>query len=69
MARRGMNLRLSDDARRGFDNFCTAYGVTLTALVEAIGLEMSRNPSKLAERGEDILTEARRIDFERASRR
>lgn len=64
-----MNLRLTDEARRGYDNFCSAYGVTLTALIEATGRELARNPTKLAERGADILDEARRIDFERGSRR
>lgn len=63
--RRGMNLRLTDEARRGFDTFCQAYGVSRTALLEAMGRELGRNPTKLAQRGADILAEARRIDFER----
>jgi hypothetical protein len=45
-------------------------GVTLTALVEAIGLELHRTGgSALGERGADIVEAAKAIDLERRRRR
>lgn len=48
---------------------CIAAGVTMTALIEAVGLELDRNPQSLGERGPDILAAARKIDQDRRNRR
>lgn len=39
--RRRTPIRLTEEAREGLDRFCTRERVTLTALVEAIGLELA----------------------------
>lgn len=63
-----MTLRLSDEARAGWEKACLATGVSLTALAEAIGLELYRSPGALGERGPDIVAAARQIDAERRGR-
>jgi hypothetical protein len=60
------NVRLSDEAAQGWDWLCTARGVTLTALLEALG--------RILATGEDwtpdqAIDRARQIDRERRSRR
>jgi hypothetical protein len=67
---RQMTLRLSDEARAGWDRACGMAGVTLTALVEAIGLELHRTGGKaLGDRGPDLVEAAKAIDLERRRRR
>lgn len=63
-----MYVRLSDDARRGWDRTCVKYGVTLTALLEAMGRELD-TLGITTDRGAVVVEEARRIDQERRSRR
>lgn len=67
--RRKITLRLSPEAHDGLQRACLAAGVTMTALFEAVGLELDRNPASLGERGPDVLTAARQIDQERRNRR
>lgn len=64
-----VSIRLTQEAHSGWDRACRISGVTMTALVEAIGLELERTPTALGERGPDILEAARQIDWERGSRR
>lgn len=64
-----ISLRLTPEAHRGLMRACEAAGVTMTALLEAIGLELARNPGSLGERGPDIVAAARQIDQERRNRR
>lgn len=61
-----LSIRLSPDARRGVDNALDRHGVTLTALMEAWGLEHLRKPVDIEER---VVEHARIIDTERRSRR
>lgn len=63
-----MTVRLSDDARRGWDRTCVNYGVSLTALLESMGRELD-TLGITTERGEVVVQEARRIDQERRNRR
>lgn len=63
-----MNLRLSFEARRGWDRFCREQGVTLTAFVEAIGLELDER-GMVEGRGPQVVERARQIDTERRNRR
>jgi hypothetical protein len=63
-----VTLRLSDEARAGLERGCVSYGVTITALVEAIGRMMLTDTARLGERGADIIELARQIDAERRSR-
>lgn len=59
-------MRISDEARRGFDRLATRHGVTLTALLEALGQLVEAQPDALPP---EVIDAARRIDFERRSRR
>ena len=61
-----VSLRLSDEARRGLDRAATSSGVTLTAMVEAFGRLLDADPSLLLD---EAVALARRIDFDRRSRR
>lgn len=65
---RRITARLSDPAHRAIERACRGGGITITALFEAIGLELDRNPGALGDRGPDILEAARRIDYERRNR-
>jgi len=68
MARTGMNLRLTPEARRGWEKACRDHGVTLTAFVEAIGLALDEHgvvPGSALE----VIERARQIDSERRTRR
>lgn len=60
------NLRLTDEARDGFDRFCTTERVTLTALVEALGLELAAGRRAIAT---SVVERAAAIDRQRKSRR
>jgi hypothetical protein len=60
-----ITLRLSDEARRGWDRTVIRHGVTLTAFAEALGLALLANPDRPPI---DILEHARQIDFERRNR-
>lgn len=64
--RRRTPIRLTDEARDGFDRYCTAERVTLTALVEALGLELGAGRTVLAA---SVVERAAAIDRERKSRR
>ena len=65
-APRQTSVRISDDARRGFDRLATSQGVTLTALLEALGQRVETQPDVIPA---EVIDAARRIDFERRSRR
>jgi hypothetical protein len=60
------NIRLTEPARAGWDRLCTTERVTLTGLMEAIGLELAEGhhiiPASVIER-------AATIDRNRKSRR
>jgi hypothetical protein len=66
MAWQHRNVRLTDASAQAWDRLCTRRGVTLTALLEALG--------QLAAEGEtwvpdDAVERARDIDRDRRSRR
>lgn len=61
MAWRMTQVRLSEEARDRLDRLCLQHGVTLTALVEALGL----SDDWLRD---DIIGRARSIDQDRRSR-
>lgn len=61
-----MQIRLSDDAREGWDRVCTDERVTLTALMEAAGLELAEGRTAVSAR---TIRRAAAIDRARASRR
>lgn len=65
-ARRAAYIRLTDDARRGWDRVVESEGVSLTALVEAVGLALHERREIIPK---DIIAAARAIDYERGSRR
>lgn len=64
--RRRWPVRLTDEARAGYDRICLAHGLTETALAEAIGLAFATGKLKPSA---EVIREARRIDVERRSRR
>ena len=64
-APRQTSVRISDEARRGLDRLATSHGVTLTALLEALGRQVDSDPEVIPSA---VIDEARRIDFERRSR-
>jgi cytochrome c oxidase subunit IV len=59
-------VRLSDDARRGWERLALRYGVTMSALMEAVGVRL------MSGEGEPVPAElielARKIDYERRRR-
>jgi hypothetical protein len=65
--RRPLQVYLTDTARDGWQALADSHGVTLTALIEAIGLE-------LAEKGEgklevdDVIGRARQVMIDRLRR-
>lgn len=69
--RRTINCRVSVEAYDTWREFCDTYGVSLTALLEAIAFEMTQLlQDKSMEPVETAIVEhARRIDGERRSRR
>lgn len=64
-----MNLRLSPEARRGWDRLSRTEGVSLTALIEALGLELDERRAPTDPYGLAVVERARRIDHERGTRR
>lgn len=64
-----MNLRLSPEARRGWDRLSSEEGVSLTALIEALGLELDEHRAPTDPYGWTVVERARRIDHERGTRR
>lgn len=61
-----VSIRLSDEAHQGWDREATRNGVTLTALIEALGQALCDGKRPIPA---TILDAARAIDFERRSRR
>lgn len=62
-------MRLSEESRRGWDKVALANGVSLTAFIEAIGLDMAERGIAVENRqGHDIIARARAIDQERRGR-
>lgn len=65
---RKVTTRLSDRSRSGWEKACLRAGVTLTALIEATGLELHNGPIDSTERGARIVELARQIDLDRRAR-
>ena len=68
-----LTLRISDEAREQVEAYCAANGITVTALFEAIGQNVSRLMTdsatvSLREAAAHTVKVARRIDAERRSR-
>ena len=61
-----ISAQLSPEGRRGWDRATTAGGVTLTALMEALGLMLDERSNWLPP---EAVERARLIDRERNSRR
>lgn len=68
MGRIKVTLRVTDDAHRGWERTTLHYGVTLTALYEAVGLELLEH-GVTTPVGMSVVERARQIDLERRSRR
>lgn len=64
--RRNLQIRLTDEARDGWDRVCADERVTLTALMEAAGLELAAGRTAVSAR---TIKRAAAIDRARASRR
>lgn len=64
--RRSPNIRLTDTARAGWDRLCTTERVTLTGLMEAIGLELADDHEVIPAA---VIERAATIDRHRKSRR
>lgn len=64
-----VTIRLSPEARRGWDKVTVAQGVTLTALVEAIGLVFDETGLSLLPAAGMVVARAMAIDAERRERR
>lgn len=63
-----MTVRLTEDAHRGWNRLCQQRNVTLTAVLESMGLELLER-GITTDRGEAVVERAQQIDFERRSRR
>ena len=57
--------RVTDDARRGFGRACHSGGVTMAALLEALGRALLDDPTVIPP---EVYEEARTVDIERGSR-
>jgi hypothetical protein len=64
-ARETITIRLTHDARAGWERVTLAHGVTLAGLLEAFGLEFQAHAGDVRA---EVIEHARRIDFERRSR-
>lgn len=64
--RQQVQVRLSPEARRGFDRLVTEHGTTLTSVLEVVGLELAAGRMPLPAK---VLADARKIDLQRRSRR
>lgn len=65
MERRPINVRLTPEARAGFDEFCERYDVNLTAFLEQVGLRLREMPEKCRDL---LLPPAQEMAEERAKR-
>lgn len=66
--RANLHVRLSEEARAGWERACLRYGITLSAYIESIGIELARNDVR-TDQGMDVIERARQIDLDRRSRR
>jgi len=66
MAAHQQTVRLGVEARRGWDRYVTANGVTLAATFEALGRMLDDHSLELPQAVADL---AHAVDFERRSRR
>lgn len=66
MAWQHRNVRLTDTSAAGWDRLCTRRGVTLTALLEAVGQMLDEGADWPID---EAIDRARQIDRERRSRR
>lgn len=64
-----VTIRLSPEARLGYERAELSGGVSLTALFEATGLELFDNAPRITEGLLIVLERARAIDLERRTRR
>lgn len=64
-----MTVRLSEEAKRGWDLVCRRHGVNMTALMEAFGLEMLEHGLDSEPQTNRIVERARQIEAERRGRR
>lgn len=64
-----LTVRLGDEARRGWAKGAHVTGCSITALLEAIGQELDRDPTGVLARGEDVIELARQVDEDRRKRR
>jgi hypothetical protein len=68
-----LEARLSDHASAGWENWAAVQGVTLTALLEALGLELAEQTPDLTSETKRLLRRtvkrAREIQRERSRRR
>lgn len=59
-------MRLSEEARRGWEALALRHGVTMSALMEAVGLRLVSGANEPVP--PELLELARKIDFERRRR-
>jgi hypothetical protein len=64
-----VTVRLSGEARDGWERVCEAEGVSLTALMEAIGCVFWETGVTQLPASRMVLERARHIDMERRTRR
>ena len=74
--RRALNVRLSDEAMTGWENYCAEQGVTLTSMLEVVGRALARREAVTdnadytqTEEFRRILMDARRLTAESRRRR
>ena len=64
-----INARLSEASAEGWRSFCAANGISLSAFLEVVGLNLAGDtaPSRIPER-EQMVQSARTVDIERRRR-
>lgn len=63
--KRQLNVFLSDESFDAWRTFCGAHGVSVTAMIEAMGLALKELPERPSGVVADVIKNARRIDVER----
>ncbi len=76
MERRALNVRLTPESVKGWEDFCAREGVTLTAILEVVGRSLAEGSAvtddpayRQSEAFARIIAEARRLTAESRRRR
>lgn len=67
--RETLSAKISSESATGWRNFCFTHGITLTAMLEVAGTELSKETNPPIEARRVMIEKAREIDRERRMRK